>query len=142
MTTVVAHCPGARLPKLFGNGAPFVVGDASVAVVSLTLFAVAPPVFCTVTPTAMSPQFVRTSDVVVTTIFAVPGAGVGVGVGLGEGFGVGDGDGLGDGEGDGDGVGVGVGVDVGPPGCNPNAPMSVPSPVFVAAASSNVRPNT
>ena len=144
MTTVVAHCPGARLPKVFGNGAPFVVGEESVPVVSFTLFAVAPPVFCTVTPTAMSPQFERTSDVVVITIFGLlgVGVGVGVGVGLGEGFGVGDGDGDGLGEGDGDGVGVGVGVGVGPPGCNSNAPMSVPSPLFATAASSNVRANT
>src|SRR5689334_21333972 len=138
MTTVVAHWPGARLPKFVGNGEPFVFGVASVPVVKRTLLAVAPPMFCTVTPTAMSPQFVRTSDVVVTTIFAMPG--VGDGVGLGDGFG----DGLGDGEGDGDGdgVGVGVGVGVGPPGCNSNAPISVPSPLFVTAASSNVRTNT
>src|SRR5262249_45524416 len=143
MTTVVAHCPGARLPKVAGNGSPFVVGDESVPVVNLTLFAVAPPTFCTVTPTAMSPQLVRTSAVVVITIFGLPGVGdgdglgAGVGDGLGDGFGVGDGDG--DGFGDGDGVGVGVGVGVGPPGCNSNAPTSVPSSLFVTAASSNVR---
>src|SRR5690348_16385069 len=121
MTTVVAHWPGARLPKFFGKGDPFAFGDASVPVVNLTLLAVAPPVFCTVTPTAISPQLVRTRDVVVTTILALPGIGVGVGDGLGDGFGDGEGDG------DGDGVGVGVGVGVGPPGCNSNAPISVPS---------------
>ena len=55
-----------------------------VPVVNFTLFAVAPPVFCTVTATAMSPQLVRTSEVVVTTSFA--GSGVGVGVGVGDGL--------------------------------------------------------
>ena len=132
MTTVVAHWPAARLPRLFGNGLPFVVGDVSVPVVNLALLAVAPPVFCNVTPTTMSPQLVRTSAVVVITSFGLPG----VGDGDGDGFG----DGLGDG--DGDGVGVGVGVGVGPPGCNSNAPTSVPSSLFETAASSKVRTNT
>lgn len=140
MITFVAHCPGARLPRFLGNGAPFVVGDASVPVVNFTLFAVAPPVFCTVTATAMSPQFVRTSAVVVTTSLA--GCGVGVGVGDGDG----DGDGFGEGEGDGDGLGVGVGVGVGvgdgPPGCSSKAPTSEPSPLFETAPSSKVRAKT
>lgn len=113
-----------------GNGAPFVVCGESVPVVNLTLFAVVPPVFCTVTATAISPQFVRTSEVVVTTSFA--GAGVGDGDGLGDGLGDGDGDG----EGEGLGVGVGVGVGDGPPGCNSKAPTSVPSPLFAIPASS------
>ena len=136
MITFVAHCPGARLPRFRGNGAPFVVGETRVPVVNFTLFAVVPPVFCTVTATAMSPQLVRTSEVVVTTSFAGCGAGVGVGVGVG----VGDGDGFGDG--DGDGLGVGVGVGVGPPGCNSKDPTSVPSPLFATAASSKVRAKT
>ena len=123
------------MPRLCGSGIPFVVGDASVPVVNRTLFAIAPPTFCTVTPTAIEPQLLRTNGVIVTTSRT---SGVGVGVGDGDGFG----DGLGDGDGDGSGVGVGVGVGVGPPGCNSNAPTSVPSPAFAIAGSSNVRSNT
>ena len=134
--TVVTDCPGARLPRLCGNGVPFVVGDTSVAVVSLTLLAVTPPLFFTVTPIAIEPQLLRTRGVMLTTRFAGPGLGVGVGVGVGDG----DGDGFGDG--DGDGVGVGVGVGVGPPGCNSKAPMSVLSAAFATAGSSNVRAKT
>ena len=114
------------------------MGDVSVPVASLTLLAVEPPAFCTVTPTAMSPQLVRTKAVVVTTILGLPGVGDGDGLGDGDGFGDGDGDG----DGLGDGLGVGVGVGVGPPGCNSNEPTSVPSPLFVTVASSYVRANT
>ena len=138
VTTVVTDCPAARLPRLCGNGVPFVVGAARLAVVSLTLLAVVPPVFFTITPTAIEPQLLRTRGVIVTSSLAGPG--VGVGVGLGVGVGVGDGDGFGDGDGDGDGGGVGVGV--GPPGCTSKAPMSVPSPAFAIAALSNVRAKT
>ena len=134
MITFVAHCPGARLPRFRGSGAPLLVGDESVPVVNLTLFAVVPPVFCTVTATAMSPQLVRTSAVVVSTSFA--------GCGAGDGDGLGDGDGDGDGDGEGLGVGVGVGVGDGPPGCNSKAPTSVPSPLFAIPASSKVRAKT
>ena len=140
--TVVADWPGVKLPRLCGSGVPFVVGDARLAVVSLTLFAVRPPMFLTVTPIAIDPQLLRTKGVTVTTTFAGPGVGVGVGEGLGDGVGDGDGDGDGFGDGDGDGVGVGVGVGVGPPGCNSNAPASVPSPAFAIAGSSNVRAKT
>ena len=136
--TFVAHWPGARLPRFRGNGAPLLVGEESVPVVNLTLFAVVPPVFCTVTATAMSPQFVRTSAVVVSTSFA----GSGVGVGVGDGDGLGDGEGDGDGDGEGLGVGVGVGVGDGPPGCNSKAPTSVPSPLFAIPVSSKVRAKT
>ena len=144
--TFVDHCPGVRLPRFRGNGVPFDVGDARVPVVSWTLLAVLPPAFCTVTPTAIEPQLLRTNDVIVTTRRGSVGAGVGVGDGDGDGVGVGDGlgDGEGDGFGDGDGfgVGVGVGVGVGPPGCSSKAPTSVPSPAFALAGSSNVRANT
>ena len=43
--TVVAHCPGPRFPNSRGTGPPFVVGEKSVAAVSLTLFAVTEPLF-------------------------------------------------------------------------------------------------
>ena len=43
--TVVAHCPGPRFPNARGTGPPFVVGEKSVAAVSLTLFAVTEPLF-------------------------------------------------------------------------------------------------
>jgi hypothetical protein len=141
VTMVAAHCPGPRFPNDAGTGPPFVVGELSVAAVSLTLFAVTEPVFRTVKPTTTSPQLVRTSGVTVTTILAGDGDGVGVGdgdgVGLGVGFGEGDGFGDGLGEGDGDGVGVGVG----PPGWSSNAPASVPSLPFAVFVSSNVRAN-
>ena len=140
--TLVAHCPGPRLPKLCGKGVPFVVGEASVPIVSRTLFAIVPPVFCTVTPTAIEPQLLRTSDVIVITSRGSVGTGVGVGDGdgFGDGDGLGEGDGLGDGEGSG--VGVGVGVGVGPPGCRSKAPTSVPSPALAIDVSSNVRAKT
>src|SRR5688572_5146770 len=142
--TLVAHCPGPRLPRLCGNGVPLVVGGASVPIVSRTLFAVVPPVFCTVTPTAIELQLLSTSDVIVMTSRGSAGTGVGVGDGdgFGDGDGLGDGDGFGDGDGDGSGVGVGVGVGVGPPGCRSKAPTSVPSPAFAIDASSNVRAKT
>src|SRR5258705_2121078 len=132
----VDHCPGARLPRFCGNGVPFDVGDARVPVVSRTFLTVMPRVFCTVTPTAIEPQLLRTNEVIVTT----RRGSVGVGDGVGDGNGVGVGDGFG--EGDGSGVGVGVGVGVGPPGCSSKAPTSVPSPAFAIAGSSNVRANT
>ena len=149
VTSAVAHLPGARLPKLFGNGLPLVVGLLSVAAVSLTFAAVVPPVFCTDMPTRMSPQLVRINSVVVKTNLGADGVGVGVGDGTGVGTGVGVGVGVGDGDGfgvglgvgDGDGVGVGVGVGVGPPGCNSKAPASVPSAAFVTAGSSYARAN-
>jgi len=134
---VVANCPAPRLPNARGTGPLLVVGKLSVAAVSLTLFADTEPTFCTVTPTMMSPQLVRTNGVTVTTIFA--GEGEGVGVGDGVGVGVGFGLGLGLGDGDGVGVGVGDGVGVGPPGWSSNAPESVPSLPFAILGSSNVR---
>ena len=144
VSTLVTDCPGARLPRLCGNGVPLVVGCTSVPVVSRTLLAVTPPVFFTITPSAIEPQLLRTSGVTVTSSFAGAGVGVGVGLGDGAGLGVGLGDGFGDGDGlgDGDGVGVGVGVGLGPPGCSSNAPTSAPSAAFAIAGLSNVRAKT
>ena len=46
-TVVLTDAPGARLPRLCGSGVPLVAPN--LAVVSITLFAVAEPAFCTVT---------------------------------------------------------------------------------------------
>lgn len=71
VTTTIADCPGDNLPRFCGNGVAFVVGDASVPSVNMTLLATAPPMFWTVTPTTMSPQLLRTNGVTVTTSFGV-----------------------------------------------------------------------
>src|SRR4029453_14979652 len=69
LTTVLTEAPGAKLPRLCGNGVPLVA--PSLAVVNITLLAVTAPMFWIETAAATLLAPVRLS-VLVTTRFIPP----------------------------------------------------------------------
>ena len=79
-TMALAESPGARLPKLCGNGEPLV--DPSLAVVSDTLLAGREPMFCTVIVARTFVLLVRCNEEETTNLTLPQGAGPAVKVKL------------------------------------------------------------
>ena len=66
LIVVLTEAPGARLPRLCGNGVPLVA--PSFAVVNITLLAVTAPMFWSVTAATTVDAFARLSDEVTMTL--------------------------------------------------------------------------